>query len=61
VEVKTHRYAGLARRAGHELKEFAVISLYLYVCFGAILLYKSSVLEARDITYAPYGVPPSGR
>jgi hypothetical protein len=56
VEAKTHRYAGLAHRAGHELKEFVVISLYLYVCFGAILLYKSSVLEARDITYAPYGV-----
>ena len=40
----------------HELKEYAGISLYFYVCFGAILLYKESVLEAHDLSYAPYGL-----
>ena len=40
----------------HELKEYAGIALYLYVCFGAILLYKASVLEAHGLGYAPYGL-----
>ena len=38
------------------MKEYAGISLYFYVCFGAILLYKESVLEAHDLSYAPYGL-----
>jgi hypothetical protein len=46
----------LGHKLAHELKEYAGISLYLYVCFGAILLYKESVLEAHDLSYAPYGL-----
>jgi hypothetical protein len=43
-------------RLAHELKVYAGISLYLYVCFGAILLYKESVLEGHGLSYAPYGL-----
>jgi hypothetical protein len=43
-------------RLAHEMKVYAGISLYLYVCFGAILLYKASVLEAHGLSYAPYGL-----
>jgi hypothetical protein len=46
----------LTHRLAHEMKVYAGISLYLYVCFGAILLYKESVLEAHDLSYAPYGL-----
>ncbi|MBX6375456.1 MAG: hypothetical protein IRZ13_14645 [Acetobacteraceae bacterium] len=38
-----------------ELKAYAGIALYLYVCIGAIQLYKAAVLEAHSIDYAPYG------
>jgi hypothetical protein len=43
-------------RLAHELKEYAGISLYFYVCFGAILLYKASVLETQGLSYVPYGL-----
>jgi hypothetical protein len=44
------------QRLAHELQEYAGISLYLYVCFGAVLLYKASVLDAHGLGYAPYGL-----
>ena len=46
----------LAARAGHELKELLVVSGYLYVCFGALLFYKSAILRNEGINYLPYGV-----
>jgi hypothetical protein len=36
--------------------EFAIISAYLYVCLGALLLYKTALLEGEGIGYAPYGL-----
>ena len=30
--------------------------MYLYVCFGAMLLYKMAILHAAGIDYAPYGL-----
>ena len=53
---ETQMHTRWAQKIGHELKEYAAISLYLYVCFGAVLLYKASVLQARGIDYAPYGL-----
>jgi hypothetical protein len=52
---ETQLPARWAKKVGHEVKEYAVISLYLYICFGAILLFKVAVLQARGIDYAPYG------
>lgn len=43
-------------KLAEELKEYAAVSLYLYVCFGAVLLFKVSVLEAQGVGYAPYGL-----
>src|SRR3954466_11755986 len=56
MEVKAQPSTNFAHRVGHELKEYAVVALYLYICFGAILFYKASVLQGRDINYAPYGL-----
>lgn len=41
----------------HELRTFIVLAVYLYVCFSAILLYKSAVLGAQGISFLPFGVP----
>jgi len=38
------------------LRRYAITSLYLYVCFGAILLYRTAVLRGHGIEYAPYGL-----
>jgi hypothetical protein len=56
MDAKAQLHTGLVHRISHELKQYAAISLYLYVCFGAILLYKASVLHAQGIGYAPYGL-----
>jgi hypothetical protein len=46
----------LHRRLRHELIEYGLISAYLYVCFGALILYKAAILQAQGIVYAPYGL-----
>jgi len=55
-KAETQMPTGLAKRVSHELTEYAAISLYLYICFGAILLYKAAVLQGHGIVYAPYGL-----
>ncbi len=39
-----------------ELVRYAVISAYLFVCFGALILYKWAILQSQGVTYAPYGL-----
>lgn len=46
----------LAHRLAHELKQYTAASIYLYICLGALLLYKGAVLQAEGISYAPYGL-----
>lgn len=48
--------ATLAQRAKHELIEFGVVSLYLYVCFGALIFYKASILHSEGIAFGAYGL-----
>ena len=45
----------LLRRAGHTLKQYAIIFAYLYVCFGAIVLLKTAVLRDVGISFTPWG------
>jgi hypothetical protein len=45
----------IRKRATDELKEFAVIAAYLYICFTAILYLKASILKAHGIAFAPFG------
>jgi len=54
AEEKSH--AGLKARAAHELREYLMISLYLFICFGAILLYKAAVLRSVGIPTTLYGL-----
>jgi hypothetical protein len=48
--------ATLVRRAREELIEYLLISAYLYVCFGSVLLYKAAILRGEGIEYAAFGV-----
>lgn len=46
----------LKQRAYHELKEFVVTALYLWVVFGLLLVYKSVILNQEHISYLAHGV-----
>jgi hypothetical protein len=48
--------ARLKSRVLEELATYARVSAYLYVCFGALLLYKSAVLQGAGVHYVPLGV-----
>ena len=45
----------IAHRAGHTFRQYAIIFVYLFVCFGAITLHKTAVLHDVGISYAPWG------
>jgi len=46
----------LAEWLRHELVRYMAVAGYLYICFGAILFYKTSFLRSHGISYVPYGV-----
>jgi hypothetical protein len=48
--------AHLKSRLREELLDYARVSAYLYVCFGALLLYKSAILQGAGVHYVPLGV-----
>jgi hypothetical protein len=50
IDVKT-----IERGALHEAKEFFWVFLYLYLCIGMLVVYKSLSLKAYGIEFAPYG------
>ena len=45
----------IGARLTNELREFAVISAYLYVCFTALAYLKATILQAHGIAFAPFG------
>ncbi len=45
----------LKQRAYHELKEFLIIALYLWVAFGLFIAYKSVILAEHGIDFAANG------
>jgi hypothetical protein len=47
--------ASLRERAVDELKEFVIITAYLFLCFGAVAYFKASILKAHGISFAPFG------
>ncbi len=56
MERKIPPASTIASRAVHELLQYAIVSAYLYVCFGALLFYKTSILRGEGVSYLPYGV-----
>ena len=49
------RSEALKQKAYHELKEYILIVLYLWVIFGLFLLYKSVILNEEHISYLARG------
>jgi hypothetical protein len=45
----------IGKRAAHELKQFLIIAVYLYVCFTALAYLKAAILQAHGIAFAPFG------
>ena len=46
----------MRERLIEELRRVAITTVYLYVCFVAVLLYRMSVLHAYGIDYWPFGL-----
>lgn len=46
----------LKQRAYHELKEYVIIALYLWVIFGLFALYKSVILNEVHISFYAHGM-----
>ena len=49
--------ATLQQRAMYEVKEFAILAVYLYITLGAVILMKTAVLHSQGIEFAFWGVP----
>ncbi len=56
MTTETDAKATLGQRAAHELKELAIISAYLYVTLGAVIMMKTAVLHTEGIAFAPFGI-----
>lgn len=46
----------LKERARAELRSYAIVATYLYVCFAAFLLYKSALLREAGVGFLPQGI-----
>ena len=44
------------QRTVHELKEFAILFLYLYITLGAVIVMKSATLHTHGIGSLPWGI-----
>jgi len=47
---------GLKHRLRDELRKYLIVSAYLYICFGALQLYKAALLQDAGVHYLPLGV-----
>ena len=56
MATETYAKAPLRQRAMHELTELAILTAYLYITIGAVILIKVSVLHDHNISYAPWGI-----
>ena len=49
TESRIKSKAPLREKAGEELREFIVLTAYLYICFAAVIYFKAAVLQAHDV------------
>jgi hypothetical protein len=56
VATETYLKATLRQRAMHELTEFIILTAYLYITLGAVILMKASVLHDYGINSAVWGI-----
>lgn len=46
----------LKSRLREELRNYLIVSAYLFICFGALLFYKAALLDHAGVHYLPLGV-----
>jgi hypothetical protein len=46
----------LKDRLREEMRKYLIVSAYLYICFGAVQLYKAALLQDAGVHYLPLGV-----
>jgi len=46
----------IREQALFELREFCILSVYLWVCFAAIVFLKYSILRQEGVAYLPFGM-----
>lgn len=46
----------VADRLRHELRAYAIAAVYLYVCFGVLLLYKDALLREEGVSFLHFGL-----
>jgi hypothetical protein len=51
-----HDPHGIKDRIREELRKYLIVSAYLFVCFGALQLYKTALLNEEGIRYLPMGL-----
>ena len=56
MATETHAHATLQQRATHEIKELLILTVYLYITLGAVIVMKTAVLHTAGIEFAPWGV-----
>jgi len=56
MATETTAKATLPQRAVHELKEIAILTAYLYVTLGAVILMKATVLHDAGVSFTPWGI-----
>ena len=56
MATETTTKATLGQRAVHEFKELAILTGYLYVTLGAVILMKAAVLHGAGVSFIPWGI-----
>jgi hypothetical protein len=56
MATETTTKATLGQRAVHEFKELAILTAYLYVTIGAVILMKAAVLHTAGVSFVPWGI-----
>ena len=56
MATETNAKATLHQRAVHELKEIAILTAYLWVTLGAVILMKAAVLHDAGVSFTPWGI-----
>src|SRR5215469_10983671 len=49
-------HPSLVDKLRHEVIRLGVISLYVYICLGAVMLYKTALLRKYSIEFTPLGI-----
>jgi len=46
----------IKQRAREELRNYAIVAGYLYICLAALLLYKDALLQEQGLSLLPHGI-----